>query len=313
MPVNDSPRTPLGQRHIERHAPPPPHTINFPEAPRAKTISTFASHRNRIFVFTHRNSCRRARIVRLVRSPGAESERERCEYSERVVSQVSWVRSRDLQILSHAGVVFTADARVAARSAAAGADTRHSLHIERLRASDAGRYECQVNTEPKMSLFFNLTVVDEPVPAVVVRAVDDSEVFGAEGGAATLACEARYEPPPRDLPLPPLDVRWLRRDAPINLQSSRGGVSLDTERWAARALSRLTLAELTRDDAGDYVCAAAGRVAALTLRVLPRLELSAEAMQRDEGAASGAERGAARLSAAVAAALAALLARRDRR
>ncbi|XP_075979501.1 opioid-binding protein/cell adhesion molecule-like isoform X2 [Anticarsia gemmatalis] len=226
---------------------------------------------------------------------------------------VSWVRSRDLQILSHAGVVFTADARVAARSAAAGADTRHSLHIERLRASDAGRYECQVNTEPKMSLFFNLTVVDEPVPAVVVRAVDDSEVFGAEGGAATLACEARYEPPPRDLPLPPLDVRWLRRDAPINLQSSRGGVSLDTERWAARALSRLTLAELTRDDAGDYVCAAAGRVAALTLRVLPRLELSAEAMQRDEGAASGAERGAARLSAAVAAALAALLARRDRR
>lgn len=74
-----------------------------------------------------------------------------------VCVQVSWVRSRDLQILSHAGIVFTADARVSA--AAAGA--RHSLRIERLRTTDAGRYECQVNTEPKMSLFFNLTVVGE--------------------------------------------------------------------------------------------------------------------------------------------------------
>lgn len=52
-------------------------------------------------------------------------------------------------------------------------------------------------------------------------------------------------------------------------QSSRGGVALDTERWAARALSRLTLAELRARDAGEYVCAAAGRAASLRLRVLP--------------------------------------------
>ncbi|CAB3249018.1 unnamed protein product [Arctia plantaginis] len=197
---------------------------------------------------------------------------------------VSWVRSRDLQILSHAGVVFTADARVSATSGVEGAgSSRHSLRIERLRASDAGRYECQVNTEPKMSLFFNLTVVDEPVPTVVVSAVGPSTVLGVEGGAATLACEARYEPPPRQLPLAALEVRWHRGDELINLQSSRGGVSLDTERWAARSLSRLTLAELGAPDAGEYVCAAAGRAAALRLRVQRPTEMSAEAMQRDEG------------------------------
>lgn len=81
------------------------------------------------------------------------------------------MRSRDLQILSHAGAVFTADARVSATSGVTttsggghegGAPaSRHTLRIERLRTADAGRYECQVNTEPKMSLFFNLTVVGE--------------------------------------------------------------------------------------------------------------------------------------------------------
>ncbi|KAF9406663.1 hypothetical protein HW555_013042 [Spodoptera exigua] len=127
---------------------------------------------------------------------------------------VSWVRSRDLQILSHAGTVFTADARVSA--AAAGA--RHSLRIERLRPADAGRYECQVNTEPKMSLFFNLTVVDEPVPQVVVSVLGAAEVVGRAGGTATLACEARYDPPPRQLPLPELDIRWLKGNQPVSLQ-----------------------------------------------------------------------------------------------
>lgn len=74
--------------------------------------------------------------------------------------QVSWVRSRDLVILSHAGQVFTSDARVSTSSDA----NAHVLRIERLRPSDAGRYECQLNTEPKMSLFLELVVVGESLP-----------------------------------------------------------------------------------------------------------------------------------------------------
>lgn len=81
------------------------------------------------------------------------------------------MRSSDLQILTHAGSVFTADARVSVSQAPAAAREAltsrddvaagavHTLRLERLRAADAGRYECQVNTEPKMSLFFNLTVL----------------------------------------------------------------------------------------------------------------------------------------------------------
>ncbi|XP_050562875.1 hemicentin-2 isoform X2 [Spodoptera frugiperda] len=204
-------------------------------------------------------------------------------HSVPTVNKVSWVRSRDLQILSHAGIVFTADARVSA--AAAGA--RHSLRIERLRTSDAGRYECQVNTEPKMSLFFNLTVVDEPVPEVVVSVLGAGSVRAPAGGAATLACQARYEPPPQQLPLPDLDIRWQKGNLPISLQGGRG-VALDTARWAARVESRLTLAALRAADAGQYSCSAAGRAASLTLHVDGLGDDDrAEAMQRDQEAARG--------------------------
>ncbi|CAG9791117.1 unnamed protein product [Diatraea saccharalis] len=218
---------------------------------------------------------------------------------------VSWVRSRDLHILSHAGAVFTADTRVSVRVTAAGAGagagaTKHSLRIRRLRVSDAGRYECQLNTDPKMSLFYNLTVVDEPVPVGVIAA-SARDVHGAVGGAVTLLCEARYEPPPRALPLPPLDIVWRKDGVPVDLQLSRGGVSRDTERWVSRAVSRLTLAELVHSDAGVYECALPDTVTTATSGQDPAAataldyihlhvdsDSQMEAMQRDQSVDSGA-------------------------
>lgn len=51
------------------------------------------------------------------------------------------------------------------------------------------------------------------------------------------------------------------------VQSGRGGVSLDTERWAGGAVSRLTLAALGARDAGRYTCSAAGAADHVQLRV----------------------------------------------
>lgn len=63
-------------------------------------------------------------------------------------------------------------------------------------------------------------VADEPMPVVVVSALNSHVVRGARGGAGTLACEARYSPAPRALPLPALALSWRRRGAPdeISLQ-----------------------------------------------------------------------------------------------
>ncbi|CAH2087746.1 unnamed protein product [Euphydryas editha] len=246
----------------------------------------------------------------------------RCRVLRLADRAVSWVRSSDLQILTHAGAVFTADARVSCSEAPAdahdvltsrddaAAGAVHTLRIERLRASDAGRYECQVNTEPKMSLFFNLTVVAESaMPVLSVRAVgtEGGVVRGARGGAAQLACEARYEPAPGAPALapdvlaamPPLRIRWMHDGETLDPQSARGGISLDAERWAGRALSRLTLAALRARDAGRYTCAAGERSAALLLRLrddderdYELIESEMETMQRDAAVARVSSSGA---------------------
>lgn len=61
-------------------------------------------------------------------------------------------------------------------------------------------------------------VADEPVPEVVVSVLGAASVRAPAGGAATLACQARYEPPPQQLPLPDLDIRWQKGNLPISLQ-----------------------------------------------------------------------------------------------
>ncbi|XP_046966680.1 uncharacterized protein LOC124534733 isoform X2 [Vanessa cardui] len=251
----------------------------------------------------------------------------RCRVLHLADRAVSWVRSSDLQILTHAGAVFTADARVSCSEAPAGpaiGDTGsdellgdiltsrddtgrvtgavHTLRIERLRMSDSGRYECQINTEPKLSLFFNLTVVESALPVVSVRAVgtNGGAVWGTRGGATRLTCEARYELAHSSAELsadvlaalPPLRMRWLHDGITLDPQGSRGGISLDTERWAGRVLSRLTLAQLSALDAGRYTCAAADRSATLLLRLrgmddqdYEAIESEMETMQRDQAVA----------------------------
>ncbi|XP_068622881.1 uncharacterized protein [Battus philenor] len=256
---------------------------------------------------------------------------------------VSWVRSSDLQILTHAGTVFTADARVSAITGQAADDelpdgepedpwdeqpddqpheqpeeqpyeqpdeppdeqyrqgggggqsveqradeTVHTLHIERLRTSDAGRYECQINTEPKMSLFFELSVTDSRPPEVELRALGARALSGAVGGSASLACEARYlSTSDPHSSLPPLRIRWYHGGQPLNAQSPPSGVSLSAERWTGGARSRLTLGALRRRHAGAWRCAAAGSSVAFALSVTarPAHAPDGEAMQRDQAAA----------------------------
>ncbi|XP_049871760.1 obscurin-like [Pectinophora gossypiella] len=226
--------------------------------------------------------------------------------------EVSWVRSSDLQILVHGGAVFTADGRV---SVPALAPRLHGLTIARLRAADAGRYECQLNTEPKSNLFFDLTVLDEAEAAVettteaawepaeaavALWALGGGDVWAARGAAALLACAAtRAGPaPPR---APPLDIRWLRGGQPLVLQD---GDSMERSVERARATSRLRLAAPRPRDEGEYTCVAAGHRATLRLHLRDEENMGEmEAMQRDQSAGGGA--GAAR--PAWAAALAAVM------
>lgn len=76
------------------------------------------------------------------------------------VEQVSWVRQKDLHIISAADFVYTSDQRFKPKHVE-NTDEWY-LHIEYVQEDDSGVYECQVSTEPKMSLSFYLNVIGKP-------------------------------------------------------------------------------------------------------------------------------------------------------
>ncbi|CAG9138652.1 unnamed protein product [Plutella xylostella] len=201
---------------------------------------------------------------------------------------VSWVRSRDLQILAAGGMVFTMDARVHVSAPArtgtdadrAGTDAvTHRLTLGEVRRADAGRYECQLNTEPKMSLFFNLTVLESPLPVLEVSIAGARRRRYRRGDTARLRCAARWRGGGRAgdagdearwrgggaagvagdaggagdeaLLYPPLQIDWYIGDTPIDLQLS-GGVSLESRVTSRGASSELRLPAR----AGRYACRA---------------------------------------------------------
>lgn len=100
--------------------------------------------------------------------------------------QVSWIRKRDLHILTAGSTTYTSDQRFQVSSSggmtymtycAANLPSRDLLQVLRPDNSanwtlqikypqprDSGVYECQINTEPKMSLSYTFNVVGECQP-----------------------------------------------------------------------------------------------------------------------------------------------------
>lgn len=70
--------------------------------------------------------------------------------------QVSWMRKRDLHILTSSIYTYTGDERFSVKHPEASDEW--TLKIDYVQQRDAGVYECQVNTEPKMNLAFVLRV-----------------------------------------------------------------------------------------------------------------------------------------------------------
>ncbi|XP_031771625.1 zwei Ig domain protein zig-8-like isoform X3 [Apis florea] len=72
---------------------------------------------------------------------------------------VSWMRKRDLHILTSSIYTYTGDERFSVKHPEASDEW--TLKIDYVQQRDAGVYECQVNTEPKMNLAFVLRVEGE--------------------------------------------------------------------------------------------------------------------------------------------------------
>ena len=79
-----------------------------------------------------------------------------CKLIKNVVFQVSWIRKSSLHVLTSNVITFTGDSRFSCLHTALS-DT-WTLQIKYTQLRDRGEYQCQVNTEPKISMSVFLSV-----------------------------------------------------------------------------------------------------------------------------------------------------------
>ncbi|XP_054746482.1 uncharacterized protein LOC129251134 [Anastrepha obliqua] len=151
---------------------------------------------------------------------------------------VSWIRKRDLHILTVGILTYTNDQRF--QSLHTEGSDEWTLRISSPQPRDSGTYECQVSTEPKISQGFRLNVV-------VSRAkiLGNSELFIKSGSDINLTCLAMQSP------IPPSFIYWYKGKRVMNY-SQRGGINVITER--STRTSKLLIAKATPSDSGNYTC-----------------------------------------------------------
>ncbi|MPD03128.1 hypothetical protein E2C01_098751 [Portunus trituberculatus] len=75
------------------------------------------------------------------------------------IPYVSWIRRKDLHVLTTGNFTYTTDTRF--RALHLPGSPFWSLEVDRPAITDSGVYECQVSTQPKIFRRFKLSVLGE--------------------------------------------------------------------------------------------------------------------------------------------------------
>ena len=76
----------------------------------------------------------------------------------------------------------------------------------------------------------------------------ESSVFVKPGSSISLTCSIKL------FSSPPTNIRWAKDGRALNLDSARGGVSLENEKSPAGTRSTLIVTRATDADSGNYTC-----------------------------------------------------------
>ncbi|XP_017967669.1 probable serine/threonine-protein kinase MARK-A isoform X2 [Drosophila navojoa] len=154
--------------------------------------------------------------------------------------QVSWVRHRDIHLLTVGRYTYTSDQRFRAIHQPQTEDWM--LQIKYPQHRDSGIYECQVSTTPHMSHYIHLTVVE---PSTEIIGAPD--LYIESGSTINLTCVILNSPEP------PAYIFWNHNNAIINYDSPRGGVSVVTNKGETTT-SFLLIKSARPSDSGHYQC-----------------------------------------------------------
>ncbi|XP_070531481.1 zwei Ig domain protein zig-8-like isoform X3 [Cardiocondyla obscurior] len=153
---------------------------------------------------------------------------------------ISWVRHRDIHLLTVGTYTYTSDQRF---------EAMHKFHTEewilRIRypqRKDSGIYECQISTTPPIGHPVRLIIV-EPVTEIA----GGPDLFINKDSTINLTCYVRHAPEP------PSTIIWSHNHQAINFDSPRGGISLVTEKGPVTS-SRLLIQKAIERDSGLYTC-----------------------------------------------------------
>ncbi|KAH8311339.1 hypothetical protein KR044_005725, partial [Drosophila immigrans] len=153
---------------------------------------------------------------------------------------VSWIRQRDLHILTIGIMTYTNDQRFLARHI--DNSDEWVLKVVSVQPRDAGIYECQVSTEPKISLAYKLMVVTSRAQILANR-----ELFIQSGSDINLTCIAPQAPGPYT------HMLWYK-DTELVSDSTRGGIRVISEQQMKT--SNLVISRVLHTDSGNYTCSA---------------------------------------------------------
>ncbi|GAB0093314.1 zwei Ig domain protein zig-8 [Sergentomyia squamirostris] len=153
---------------------------------------------------------------------------------------VSWIRHRDLHLLTVGRFTYTSDLRF--QSVHNPQTEDWALQVRYPQKRDSGIYECQVSTTPPISHCMQLSIV-EPITVIL----GGPELYINTGSTINLTCIIRHSPEP------PAAIYWTHDNAEISYDSPRGGVSVITEKGEITT-SYLLIQRAKDPDSGRYTC-----------------------------------------------------------
>ncbi|XP_017774039.1 PREDICTED: hemicentin-2-like isoform X1 [Nicrophorus vespilloides] len=195
-----------------------------------------------------------------------------CKVKQLGNKSVSWIRRRDAHILTVDRFTFIADDRFQA-FLVDSTDT-WTLQVKYVQPRDAGQYECQVSTEPKMSHFITLNVV---VPKIEI--LGESEIYVKTGSTVSLKCvitQSLEEP---------AYIFWYH-DGNRVLEFDRSLININMEPVGTdTTVSTLVIFHAHPEDNGNYTCSPSNLDSASVVLHVLNGEYPA-AMQRGKNSAS---------------------------
>ncbi|XP_048483951.1 zwei Ig domain protein zig-8 isoform X1 [Plutella xylostella] len=174
-----------------------------------------------------------------------------CRVHELGNRTVSWIRHRDIHLLTSGRMTYTSDQRFVSVHNPHTEDWILKIRFPQRR--DSGVYECQVGTTPPIGHRMYLSVV-EPLTTIL----GGPELFINQGSTINLTCVVQHspEPPPAIRWTHNDEVRWTFNEQEINYDSPRGGVSVITEKGETTT-SHLLVQRARQPDSGRYTCSPA--------------------------------------------------------